>query len=79
MQERLTKTQQKFINTILEAIAKDYTLTQFTQARATGKTFALKKLDEILNANVKDGAVFIENLFLTDEAKKAIERLANER
>ena len=51
MKEKLTKTQEKFINTMLEAISKDHTLTKFTQARLTGKTFALKKLDEILNAN----------------------------
>ena len=51
MKEKLTKTQEKFINTMLEAISKDHTLTKFTQARLTGKTFALKKLDEILDAN----------------------------
>lgn len=51
MKEKLTKTQEKFINTMLEAISKDHTLNKFTQGRLTGKTFALKKLDEILDAN----------------------------
>lgn len=79
MNIQLTETQQKFINLILEAIAKDAKVTAFTQARATGKTFALKQLDKILDSNVKDGAIFIENPYITNDAKLGIERWQNER
>lgn len=75
MEERLTKTQQRLIDTILKAIAKDPILMQFTQTGAVGKTFALKRLDEIFDANVKDGIGFVDNPYLTDATKKEYDDL----
>ena len=52
-QPTLTPMQHKFINAVLETISKDEELIRFTQTFASGKTFALKALDEIFDERIE--------------------------
>lgn len=74
MDYRLTESQELFINTIFDCVSKNEQLVTFTKTRCSGKTFALKVLDEIFDKNKDSSIITTANPFITDSLKMKLQK-----